>query len=138
LEEEHMRRDVLWGAVFVIIIGSVLILLGAVISYGALWDLGTGTSSYSEADEAYEIAVKGSMIQSLGTIVALVGIAMGFVGAAVSDPRERTIQRVPAYQQVQPQYQREPIVYACPTCESVLTWIPEKSEHYCFQCREFA
>jgi hypothetical protein len=133
-----MRKDVLWGAVFVIVIGSVLILLGAVISYGAIWNLGTSASDYAEAAEAYETAVKGSMIQSLGTIVALIGIAMGFVGAAVTDPQERRIQQTQAYEQVQQQYQREPIVYACPTCESVLTWIPEKNEHYCFQCKEFA
>lgn len=133
-----MRKDVLWSAAFMVIMGTILIILGAFIAYIAVVNLGNTYGSYSDTAEAYETVLRASMIQTLGTMIALIGIAMGFIGAALPDPGDRVGASTQIYQQQQPLYQREAMLYACPTCESTLVWIPEKQGHYCFECQGFA
>jgi hypothetical protein len=137
MEDEQVRKEVLWVAAFLVVMGAVLIILGMFIAYVAITNLGNTLGSYSDTNEAYEAVLRGSMIETLGTIVALIGIASGFIGAALPGPRERVAGSPEMYQQMQPQYQREAIMYACPTCESRLVWVAEKQGHYCFECKEF-
>lgn len=136
-----MRKDVLWGAAVMVLLGAILMILSTVMMFNAASRMAETPSTYDIVD-AYNDALRGSLIGSVGTIVAFIGIGIGFIGMAFEE-HGRSVRTL--YQQVEkgryveerPPYQQQPILYACPNCDSTLTWISEKHAHYCFECKEF-
>jgi hypothetical protein len=137
-----MRRDVLWIAAVLIILGAVLMILSTVMMLNASSMLAETQSTY-DIDDAYNTALRGSLIGTVGTVVAFIGIGVGFAGMAIEE-RGRSVRTLyqqtdrDRYAEERPPYQQQPVLSACPNCGSSMTWISDKQANYCFECKEFA